>query len=75
MNERKGSAEPVMFREGFMTGRGEWDYSVDRGGDRKKQHLNLYVNQHRFPKLPLGLLVVNCAHCRFLQLKLFMRRL
>jgi len=31
VNERKGSAEPVMFREDFMTGLKEWDYSVDRG--------------------------------------------
>jgi len=45
-----------------MTGHGKWDYSVDRGGDRKKQHLNLYINQRRFPKLPLGLLIVYCTH-------------
>jgi len=30
--------------------------------DHKKQHLNLYINQQRFPKLLLGLLVIHCTH-------------
>jgi hypothetical protein len=58
-----------------MTGRGEWDYSVDRGDVIIKKHLHLYISQQRFPELLLGLLVVHSTHCRFLQLMLFMRRL
>ena len=43
--------------------------------DGKKQHMNLYISQQRFPKLPVDILIGHCIHCchRFLLLKLFMR--